>query len=79
MESVRGEDCQDPIPATLTLNRAEVQGRDRTDPAPGAGTRPAPVLPGASWAAACLATQSERGRVSRAVLPVPRHVPLQCL
>lgn len=41
MESVRGEDCQDPIPATLTLDQAEMQGRDRTDPAQGAGTRPA--------------------------------------
>ena len=37
MESVHGEDCQDPIPAMLTLNPAEMQGRDQPDPARGAG------------------------------------------
>lgn len=41
MESVRGEDCQDPIPAMLTLNWAEMQGREWTDPAGSAGARPA--------------------------------------
>lgn len=41
MESVLGEDCQDPIPAMLTLKQAEMQGRDWTDPAQGMGARAA--------------------------------------
>lgn len=49
MASVCGEDCQDPIPAMLTLNWAELQGRDCTDPAQGTEASPAAV--GAAQAA----------------------------
>lgn len=53
MENVRGEDCQDPIPATLTLNQAEMRGRDWMDPAQGAGTGTAVVgtacVAGPAW------------------------------
>lgn len=49
MESVRGEDCQDPIPAMLTLNLAEMQGRDHPDPVQGVGGRQAAA--GTTWSA----------------------------
>lgn len=53
MESVLGEDCQDPIPATLTLNQAEMQGRDWTDPAQVMGARAAAAgtaqIAGPAW------------------------------
>lgn len=43
MESICGKGCQDPIPAMLTLNQAEMQGSDQMDPAQGTGAKPAVV------------------------------------